>query len=134
MTAIATIALVLDKWFSTQAFRCAPIRRCGRGPCPACDFTLANPNRVRSLYGAFAANQGSFHGQDGRGYALLVDLIIALDARNPQTAARMIPPLGRWKRFDEGRAAMMRAGLERVLSVPGLSRDTTEQASKSLAG
>jgi aminopeptidase N len=127
--------LVLDKWFSTQAFSLrADTVDVVAGLAQHADFTLANPNRVRSLYGAFAANQGSFHGQDGRGYALLVDLIIALDARNPQTAARMIPPLGRWKRFDEGRAAMMRAGLERVLSVPGLSRDTTEQASKSLAG
>ena len=51
-----------------------------------------------------------------------------------QTAARMIPPLGRWKRFDEARAAMMRAELERILAQPGLSRDTTEQASKSLLG
>ena len=46
----------------------------------------------------------------------------------------MIPPLGRWKRFDEARAALMRAGLERVLATPALSRDTLEQASKSLAG
>jgi aminopeptidase N len=127
--------LVLDKWFSTQAFSLRAdtvdvVAALARHP----DFTLANPNRVRSLYGAFAANQGSFHSSDGRGYDLLVDLIIALDPRNPQTAARMIPPLGRWKRFDERRATMMRAGLERVLAVRGLSRDTTEQASKSLAG
>jgi aminopeptidase N len=128
-------ALVLDKWFSVQAFSLRPdtaeaVAALAQHP----DFTLANPNRVRSLYGAFAGNQGSFHRADGRGYDLLVDLIIALDPRNPQTAARMIPPLGRWKRFDEGRAAKMRAGLERVLATPGLSRDTLEQASKSLAG
>ncbi len=128
-------ALVLDKWFTTQAFSLRAdtvdvVARLAQHP----DFSLTNPNRVRSLYGAFAANQGSFHSADGRGYDLLVDLIIALDPKNPQTAARMIPPLGRWKRFDEGRAAMMRAGLERVLATPGLSRDTTEQASKSLSG
>ncbi len=128
-------ALVLDKWFSTQAFSLRDdtveaVAALARHP----DFTLANPNRVRSLYGAFAGNQGSFHRADGAGYDLLVDLIIALDPKNPSTAARMIPPLGRWKRFDEARAAKMRAGLERVLATPGLSRDTTEQASKSLAG
>ncbi|MEK6542128.1 MAG: aminopeptidase N [Pseudomonadota bacterium] len=127
--------LVLDKWFTTQAFSMRDdtpeaVARLAQHP----DFTLTNPNRVRSLYGAFAGNQGSFHVVDGRGYNLLTDLIIALDPKNPQTAARMIPSLGRWKRFDEGRATKMRACLERILASPGLSRDTTEQASKSLAG
>ena len=128
-------ALVLDKWFTTQAFSLRTdtidvVARLAQHP----DFSLANPNRVRSLYGAFAANQASFHEASGRGYALLADLIIALDPKNPQTAARMIPPLGRWKRYDEARAGLMRAAMERVLATPNLSRDTTEQASKSLAG
>ena len=127
-------ALVIDKWFTTQAFSLRSdtadvVARLAGHP----DFTLANPNRVRSLYGAFAVNQGSFHAADGRGYALLTDLIIALDPRNPQTAAKMIPSLGRWKRFDQGRATLMKASLERILGTPGLSRDTAEQASKSLA-
>ena len=98
------------------------------------DFTLSNPNRVRSLYGALTGNQAAFHRADGAGYRLIADLVIALDPKNPQTAAKMIPPLGRWKRFDETRAAMMRAELERILAQPGLSRDVTEQASKSLMG
>jgi aminopeptidase N len=128
-------ALVLDKWFTTQAFSLREdtpevVASLAQHP----DFTLANPNRVRSLYGAFAGNQASFHSADGRGYSLLADLIIALDPKNPQTAARMIPPLGRWKRFDEGRAKLMREALERILGAPGLSRDVTEQASKSLTG
>ncbi|MBX9727987.1 MAG: aminopeptidase N C-terminal domain-containing protein, partial [Sphingopyxis sp.] len=127
--------LVLDKWFSTQAFSLRTdtvqvVAALAQHP----DFTLANPNRVRALYGAFAANQGGFHSAEGRGYALLADLIIALDPRNAQTAARMVPPLGRWKRFDEGRAKLMREALERILETPNLSRDVTEQASKSLAG
>jgi len=52
---------------------------------------------------------------------------------NPQVAARLVPPLGRWRRFEEGRAALMRAELERILAAPGLSKDVYEQASKSLA-
>ena len=79
-------------------------------------------------------NQAAFHQADGAGYRLIADLVIALDPKNPQTAARMIPPLGRWKRFDDARAAMMKAELERILAQPGLSRDVTEQASKSLLG
>ena len=62
----------------------------------------------------------------------MADCIIALDKRNPQTAARLVPPLGRWKRFDADRAGLMRAQLSRILAQPGLSKDVTEQASKSL--
>jgi aminopeptidase N len=64
---------------------------------------------------------------------MVADAIIALDKLNPQTAARLVPPLGRWRRFDEGRAAMMRAELERIAATPGLSRDVLEQVTKSLA-
>jgi len=126
-------ALTLDKWFQTQACAFHPdtvdlVEELGRHR----DFTLTNPNRVRALYGAFAGNQWAFHHRSGKGYRLIADCIIALDKLNPQTAARLVPPLGRWKRFDEGRAALMRAELQRILLQPGLSKDVTEQVSKSL--
>lgn len=126
-------ALVLDKWFQTQALAFHPdtlelVEELGKHK----DFTLSNPNRVRALYGAFSANQWAFHDASGKGYAMIADLIITLDKLNPQTAARLVPPLGRWRRFDELRGNMMRAQLERILATPGLSRDVTEQASKSL--
>jgi aminopeptidase N len=125
--------LVLDKWFQTQALSFHPdtvalVQDLGQHK----DFTLANPNRVRALYGAFTANQWAFHHASGEGYRLVADCIIALDALNPQTAARLVPPLGRWKRFDEGRASLMQAELQRILAKPGLSKDVTEQAIKSL--
>ncbi|MEG3144606.1 aminopeptidase N [Sphingomonas sp. RT2P30] len=128
-------ALVLDKWFSTQALA-------SRADTPAVvaelarhrDFTLANPNRARSLVGAFSVNQRAFHVAGGAGYRFLADQLIALDKLNPQTAAKLLPPLGRWRRFDSGRAALMRAELERIVAVPGLSKDMFEQASKSLEG
>ncbi|WOE75281.1 aminopeptidase N [Alterisphingorhabdus coralli] len=126
-------ALVLDKWFSLQALSFHPdvlehIAALAKHP----DFTLANPNRVRSLYGALAGNPSAFHHASGQGYRMLADMVIALDPKNAQTAARFIPPLGRWRRFDEGRAGLMRAELERIRNVDGLSRDTTEQVVKSL--
>ena len=83
------------------------------------DFTLANPNRLRSLVGAFAANQRAFHDASGRGYRFLADMILAVDKLNPQTAAKLVPPLGRWRRFDEARAALMRAELERIVATAG---------------
>ncbi|MBA3835925.1 MAG: aminopeptidase N C-terminal domain-containing protein, partial [Sphingomonas sp.] len=55
------------------------------------------------------------------------------DRLNPQVAARLVSPFGRWRRFDDKRAALMRAQLERIVATPGLSKDVYEQASKSLA-
>ena len=127
-------ALVIDKWFSTQALSTradtpAAVRELQAHP----DFTLTNPNRVRSLVGAFSMNQQHFHAASGEGYRFLADMLIALDPLNPQTAAKLLPPLGRWRRFDEPRQKLMRAELERILRHPGLSKDVFEQASKSLA-
>ncbi len=128
-------ALVLDKWFQAQALSSrddtgAVVAALTRHP----DFTLANPNRARSLVGAFSANQRAFHAADGSGYRLLADQLIALDRLNPQTAAKLLPPLGRWRRFDSARSQRMRAELERIVATPGLSKDVFEQASKSLEG
>ncbi|WP_375422123.1 aminopeptidase N [uncultured Sphingomonas sp.] len=128
-------SLVLDKWFQTQALAtrddtAAVVAGLAEHP----DFTLANPNRARSLIGAFGANQRSFHTPGGAGYRFLADQLIALDRLNPQTAAKLLPPLGRWRRFAADRSALMRAELERIVGVPGLSKDLFEQASKSLEG
>jgi aminopeptidase N len=125
--------LVLDKWFTVQALSSRDdtleaVEALARHP----DFTLSNPNRMRSLVGAFAANQRAFHDASGRGYRFLADMILAVDRLNPQTAARLVPPLGRWRRFDGRRQDMMKAELERIVAVPGLSKDVFEQASKSL--
>ncbi len=127
-------ALVLDKWFSVQAMSMrddtvAAVAALSRHP----DFTIGNPNRFRALIGGFGVNQRAFHKADGAGYRLYGEQVIALDPVNPQTAAKMIPSLGRWRRFDEARQALMRAELERMLATPGLSKDVFEQVSKSLA-
>ncbi len=126
-------ALVIDKWFSLQAGSLHPrvldqVEALAAHP----DFTLSNPNRVRALYMALAANLGAFHAADGRGYRLIADLILVLDPINPQTAARFVAPLGRWRRIEPGRAGQMRAELERILAASNLSKDTYEQVSKSL--
>ncbi len=126
--------LVMDKWFSTQAFSIRPdtldrVEALVRHP----DFTLSNPNRLRSVVGAMSGNQLIFHEASGRGYRFLADMLLKVDALNPQTAAKLVPPLGRWRRFDEGRASLMKAELQRMVDSPGLSKDVFEQVSKSLA-
>jgi len=126
-------ALVIDKWFGLQAASQRPgtlavIEALTRHP----DFSMTNPNRLRALAGSFAANQVAFHDASGRGYRLLADLIVAADAINPQVAARLVPPLGRWRRFVEPYSGLMRAELERIVAAPGISKDVFEQVSKSL--
>ena len=68
-----------------------------------------------------------------RDTGFLADTIIQLDPTNGQVAARMVSPLGQWRRFDAGRQALMKPELQRILELPGLSRNTFEMASKSLA-
>ncbi len=128
-------ALVIDKWFTTQALSAREdtvlaVQELAAHP----DFSLHNPNRVRALMGAFSGNQQQFHLASGTGYRFLTDTIIALDPINPQTAAKMVPPLGRWKRYDDARQKLMRGELLRIVGTPGLSKDVFEQASKSLGG
>ena len=126
-------ALVLDKWFSTQALSIRP------GTLDEVialthhrDFTRANPNRARALIGAFGVNQLRFHSADGRGYAWYSEQLLKLDKINPQTAAKLLPPLGRWRRLDEGRGKLMHAALSLIVATPGVSKDLMEQATKSL--
>ena len=126
--------LVIDKWFAVQASAqredaVEQVRKLLEHPA----FAVGNPNRLRSVAAYFGSNQWAFHNASGEGYRLLADLILAADKLNPQVAARQLPPLGRWRRFDEKRAALMRAELERMVATPGLSKDVYEQASKSLA-
>ena len=97
------------------------------------DFKIRNPNRVRSLLGAFSVrNQVGFHALDGRGYALLADHVLELDRLNPQGAARLVGPLGHWQRFDATRRELMRDQLSRITAQEGLSKDVFELASKAL--
>ena len=126
--------LVLDKWFAIQAQSSLPdtvraVQALKSHP----DFDLRNPNRVRALVSSFAGNQVRFHDASGAGYRLYADTIIQLDPTNGQVAARMVSPLGQWRRFDVGRQRLMKAELHRILDLPDLSRNTFEMASKSIA-
>ena len=127
--------LVVDKWFSLQARSSLPdtparVRALTEHPA----FERKNPNRVRALVGAFAqGNQVRFHDASGAGYVFLADEVVAVDASNPTTAARLVQPLCAWRRHDPARQALMQRELERILATPNLSKNTYEMVSKSLA-
>ncbi|WP_338567582.1 aminopeptidase N [Erwinia sp. E_sp_B01_3] len=126
--------LVMDKWFALQATSPAPdVLNRVRALLSHRSFTLSNPNRVRSLVGAFAsANPSAFHAANGSGYQFLVEILTDLNTRNPQVAARMIEPLIRLKRYDAGRQALMRKALEQLKGLDKLSGDLYEKISKAL--
>jgi len=127
--------LVMDQWFSVQAGSTLPgglarVKALMQHPA----FTLKNPNKVRALIGAFAQqNLVNFHAVDGSGYRFLADLVIELNALNPQIASRQLSPLTRWRKYDPHRQALMRGELERILASGALSSDVYEVVSKSLA-
>ena len=127
--------LVLDKWFSLQATSRQPgaihrVRRLMRHRA----FDIENPNRVRALIGAFChGNQRRFHDASGEGYIFLSSYVLAIDAFNPQTAARLLGAASHWRRLDPDRRALLRAELEHVRAAPGLSKDCYEVVSKFLA-
>jgi aminopeptidase N len=126
--------LVMDKWFTVQATvpHISSMSRVEKLFQHA-DFDIKNPNRVRSLLGTFcAANPVCFHDLSGFGYELLGRYIETLDAINPQIASRLSVPLTRWRRYSETRQNLMKAQLQRLISLPHLSNDVTELVEKSL--
>ena len=126
--------LVVDKWLSVQAMSelggtLAEVQRLTGHAA----FDLRNPNKVRSLIGAFcSANAVRFHDASGAGYRFLADNVLRLDQLNPQVAARMAGTFSRWRRYDEGRRESQRAELSRIAAEPNLSRDVFEVVTKSL--
>jgi len=127
-------ALVMDKWFMIQATKPGTETvTTVRALLEHDSFSISNPNKVRSLIGAFAmANPTGFHAVDGSGYGFHADQVIALDALNPQVAARMASAYNSWIRYDPSRRSMMTAELKRILAVDGLSPDVFEIVSKAL--
>jgi aminopeptidase N len=126
--------LVIDKWFTLQATAgsdevFSDVLRLRAHA----DFTLLNPNRVRSLLGAFAhSNPGRFHRSDGQGYDFIASEVLTLDRLNPQIATRLASALSRWRTLAEPFGSAMHQALQRLARGEKLSRDLGELVSKSL--
>jgi aminopeptidase N len=125
--------LVLDKWFSLQAISTLQttltnIIHLTKNR----SFSMNNPNKVRSLIGAFcSSNHVRFHEKNGAGYQFLADKIEELNSINPQIAARLVSPLVNWRRYDSKRQKLMQHQLDRISAIKNLSSDVFEIVSKS---
>src|SRR6266446_3891378 len=128
-------ALIVDKWLTLQATIPEPatldrVKALTKHPA----FSFANPNRVRALIHAFAlANQKEFNRADGSGYDFIVDIVLALDPRNPQLAARLASALKNWRMVEPMRRARVEAALQRIMKAPSLSPDVDDIVQRALA-
>jgi len=127
-------ALVICKWFAVQAHSKLPgtverVHHLKNSPV----FDTAIPNIIRALFSTFSQNLPQFHQKDGKGYALLADMIIELDPQNPQIAARLSEGFRWYGKLDETRRQAMGRELERILATPDLSRNTYEMISRTFS-
>ena len=127
--------LVIDKWFRLQASAperdgavLARVQSLMQHP----DFSLANPNRARSLVSALCANPAAFHRTDAAGYAFWADRVLELDAANPQLAARVARQMDRWTQLAAPYRAAARLAIEHVAARAGLSADVREIVDRAL--
>jgi aminopeptidase N len=125
--------LVVDQWFVVQS-TCQLSGGLSRVKAllDHKDFEIRNPNKVRSLIGAFCGqNHIGFHDASGSGYEFLADQVLVLDKLNPQIASRLLTPLTRWKKYDVKRQALMQVQLQRIKAEKNLSKDVFEVVGKS---
>ena len=128
-------ALVVDKWLSLQAAvpeagTLHQVRELTKHPA----FSMANPNRVRALIGAFAqGNPTQFNRADGEGYDFVADTVLALDPKNPQISARLATAFRNWRTLEASRQAKAEAALKRIQASSGLSRDLADIVERALA-
>jgi aminopeptidase N len=127
--------LVMDKWFQIQATvpgaaSVEAVAALTRHPA----YSIANPNRVRSLIGTFStANQTAFHRADGAGYQLFADTVLEVEKRNPQISARLATALRSWRSLEPARMAQARETLLRIAGTPNLSADLRDIVERTLA-
>ena len=125
-------ALVLNKWFSVQALADLPdvldrVMALTKHP----DFTLSNPNRLKSLISAFTMNEAAFHAEGGEGYKFIAATIAEVDKINPQISSGIGTSLIQWRKYGEKRANLMKEELKK-LSEMKLSDDLFEVVNRGL--
>ncbi|WP_395701245.1 aminopeptidase N [Aquabacterium sp.] len=132
--------LVVDKWFTLQALAPEPLDAAAgsvfnrvKALMQHPDFTLKNPNRARSLIGAFCmGNPAAFHRADAGGYVFWADRVLELDTINPQIASRVARAMDRWSHLAEPWRSAAREAIARVAAKPDLSSDVREIVGKAL--
>ena len=127
-------SLAIDKWFSVQAMSPSAntlekVKNLTEHPA----YSWQNPNRIRSLIGAFSmANFKIFNQVDGAGYAFVAEQVTTLDRTNPQMAARLLVSFRSWRSMEPTRYQLAKLELEKIAKIPNLSSDVADIVTRSL--
>jgi len=123
--------LIVDRWFSLQAAApatdVAAVRRLMQHPA----FTLRTPNRARALVFQFCLNN-LLNVHTPQGYAFWAEQVLALDAINPEIAARLARAFDNWAQYAPDLREAVHAALQTIAQHPALSKNTAEIVMKSL--
>ena len=125
--------LIVDKWLTVQAMIAEDttlerVRALTGHPA----FSLSNPNRVRALIGGFAqSNPTQFNRADGAGFEFVSDILLELDQKNAQVAARLATAFRSWRALEAVRRGRAEAALRRIAAA-NLSRDLRDIVDRSL--
>ncbi|MGJ8528452.1 aminopeptidase N [Maritalea sp.] len=127
--------LVFDKWLSLNAIMpdSAALDRV-KSLMDDPQFNIENPNRVRSLVGAFASNQVQFGRRDGASFEFITGLVADIDTRTPQLAARLLTMFRSFKKYESTRREAARSALENLKNDSKLSPDCTDILERTLNG
>lgn len=126
--------LVMNKWLMTQSRRndsnvLDEIKALTNNEI----FDKTNPNRIRSLYGAFArGNLAQFHREDGEGYKFIAEAIMDIDGYNSHASSNLASAFQAYEYLSEKQASIMKLQLERIVSKEGISTGLYEIVSKTL--
>ncbi|MEQ9002361.1 MAG: aminopeptidase N, partial [Pseudomonadales bacterium] len=126
--------IALGQWLIAQALGTAPdtvdrVMALTAHP----DVDVGDPALGMALFGSFfRQNRQAFHHPSGIGYEFLADTLIRVDRVRPSGSFWLMPQISQWRRYDDGRQALMRAALGRVAGTPGISRGLAENVARAL--
>lgn len=124
-------ALVIDRWFGVQAtapyFDVAQAQALSQHPA----FHLRNPNRARALIFQFCThNITAIHTEAG--YDFWQQQVLALDALNPEIAARLCRVFDNWAQYVEPLRSQLKQRLQSIAAHQPLSTNVSEIVRKAL--
>ncbi|MEK2688197.1 aminopeptidase N [Bdellovibrio sp. GT3] len=124
-------SVVINKWFTVQALAHRPqildeIKALTKNP----TFNINNPNNVYSLLRAFTTNLVSFNNE--KAYEFIADMIIEIDPKNPQVAARLCSAFNFVGKLEPELKAQAMKQIKRMVDVPGMSKNSRELLQSAL--
>lgn len=126
-------SVVINKWFAAQAASARPqtledVKVLTKDPA----FNITNPNNVYSLLRTFGANLARFHDPKVDAYSFFADMILEIDAKNPQVAARLCVAFNFVKKLEPSLKEKALTQIKRMVAVDGLSKNSRELLQSAL--